>query len=234
MVTLAKFTEADVAVAAEKWLASHGYVVYREVRDGVAGPRADLVGLRGNATHVVECKTRLSMDLIEQAHGWLGASQMVSVAVPALKRFERHPTVVLRTLGVGMLSCESLGSPYASASQSVAPRWHGLAKSKDSVRSILHEAQRVLGTAGTKRGGYYTEFRWTMEGVAEYVALHPGCTIRDVMENVDHHYASDKGARHGLAEALKRGWCPKVKAERATTNALLLYPQPEQTESRQA
>lgn len=223
MIARVKATpEAEVAKAAEAWLLGHGHEVYREVRDGYGGARADLVGLSHGMTHVVECKTRLSLDLIEQAHGWLGRSELVSVCVPEPRHHARLSVVVLRQLGVGLLTAR-----HGYANVGLYPRWHRLRRNHAHrpVRALLHESQRVMGEAGTKSGGYYTAFRQTMTDAAEYVAAHPGCSVREVMADISHHYASERGARQGLVFALNRGLCSGVRSDRGARE-WRLYPEP--------
>lgn len=209
-----KRTEADVARPVAVLLADTGFEVYREVRSGYGEARADLVGRRGVATHVVECKTRLSLDLIDQAAAWLGMANLVSVAVPEREdRYARHPSIVLRQLGIGLIVVRHCGHEYASARQAEAPRWHRLDANRPPVRDALHEAQREMGEAGTNHGGYYTAFRWTMREVATFVAAHPGCSVREAVEGVSHHYSTDASARQGIVFALGKGLIPGVRVE---------------------
>ncbi len=210
-----KPTEAQVARAAETWLRLEGFDIYREVSDGYAGARADLVGRRGRTVHVVETKTRLSLDLIDQAAAWIGRAEQVSVCVPdRAGTYDRLPIVVLRQLGVGLLEARSLEGAWANAVVGLPARWHRVRgpdrRGRDPVLSLLRDEQRTQGEAGTNLGGYATPFRRTMHAVAEHVRANPGCTIRDVVAAVEHHYPTEKSARACVARAIVDKLCPGV------------------------
>lgn len=223
---MAKPSEADVARAVERVMRRDGWAIYREVRAGYGDARADLVGERGGACWVCECKTRLSLDLIDQAHGWVGRAERVCVAVPQAKRYRSRPTVVLRHFGIGLLSCRHLQSDYPDATFSLYPRWRRLANgaSLGPVRDYLHPEQMVAGEAGTNRGGYHTAFRWTMKECAAFIASHPGATIKEVVEGVEHHYSRDSGARQGIVFAINNGLLKGVRID-ASRKPWRLYPE---------
>jgi len=208
-----ELSEADVAAKAEAWLRDEGFDVYREVApcDGYA--RADLVGLRGGTTHVVECKTRLSLDVIEQAHGWVGRSEQVSVCVVSrANASDRLPAVVLRTLGVGLLELNPMGGlDYARVRVRIQPRWHRVRRDERHVRAALRPEHKIMGEAGTRNGGYVTPFRLWMRDVAKYVADHRGATVREIVDALPHGYATAKSARECTWSAVERGLCPGVE-----------------------
>lgn len=210
-----EWTEADVARAAERWLASNGWVVYREVSDGYGSARADLVGLQFDATHVVECKTRLSLDLIEQAHGWLKRSEEVSVCVVArTNTYDRLPIVVMKQLGIGLLSVSPDHKPeWAGVRVEAVARWHRVRRDDDHIRARLFPEQRGMGEAGTNRGGYVTPFRLWMRDVAEFVAANPGASVSEVIAGKQHMYSNDKAAKRALNRALFGGWCDGVRID---------------------
>ena len=207
-----ELTEADVALKAEAWLRDEGFDIYREVQRADAFSRADLVGLRGGATHVIECKTRLSLDVIEQAHGWTDKSEQVSVCVVSRARgSDRLPTVVLRNLGIGLLELHPMGGlDYAKVRMRVPARWHRVRRDERHVRALLRPEHKRMGEAGTKRGGYVTPFRLWMVAVAEYVAAHPGATVREICDALPHGYATVRSARQCTWDAVARGLCPGV------------------------
>jgi hypothetical protein len=105
----------------------------------------------------------------------------------------------------------------------VPARWHRVNARRGAVLALLRDDHKVMGEPGTNRGGYFTEFRYTMRLVAEWVAAHPGCTVRDAMANVEHHYASDRGARQGLCVAIRGGLCEGVRLD-GEAGPLRLYP----------
>lgn len=59
-----KFKEADMAAPAIAWLEERGFEVHQEVRLYAGGKRADIVGVSGNTTIVIEMKTTLTFAVV--------------------------------------------------------------------------------------------------------------------------------------------------------------------------
>jgi hypothetical protein len=81
---------------------------------------------------------------------------------------------------------------------------------KEIIKKLVPE-QKYYALAGTNRGGYYSPYRKTMEGVKGFIKRHPGCSIKDIMKNVGRgHYANDWSARQSIITALskwEKDWC---------------------------
>ena len=103
-----KIKESDLFPAVKEWLEERGYEVYSEVECGTR--RADVVGKCGNLITVVEMKTTLSLDLIEQAFRWKRLANYVYVAIPKpQKGVHWFAARMLRREGIGILfiDCKS-------------------------------------------------------------------------------------------------------------------------------
>lgn len=96
--------ETDLFIPVKNWLEECGYEVFSEIENDYRGNRADIVGISGPVTAVVELKTTLSVDLIGQAIDWLPYANLVYVGIPRGKReINPHASRILRHFGIGIL-----------------------------------------------------------------------------------------------------------------------------------
>lgn len=209
-------SERDIARAVVTELQRHGYETYEEVSMGYASQRADIVAVRGPVVAVVECKTSLSVRLLDQLTRWLGSAHLV---IGAVKHIRRSVTIerYARREGFGLWSV--CGDEIA---ERVAPRLFRRA-AVASLRRVLMPEQRSgdYAQAGSQSGGYFTPFRRTCRDLHCLVKAHPGISLRDAIKALDHHYASDKSAVSAIPELIRRGVITDLRAEGVP---LCLYP----------
>lgn len=231
---MAQIGEAKVAEGAKAWLEQAGWTVYSEVSMGQGSSRADLVGSIGPShklLSVVEAKTSLSLEVLEQASAWTAHFRWV--AVPQGKVARNNGTFGVRVakwLGVGVLEVQWAGTEYARdpidnkwvkvpdrlvcrvVLDAPIQRWGGRPDAIARLRARLHEGQRTAKAGGTPGGGYWTPYRETMGLVkAKLVQAGPaGLDIGGIMADLKHHYASSASAKASLAARLadaETSWC---------------------------
>ena len=56
--------------------------------------------------------------------------------------------------------------------------------------------------AGSKSGGHWTPFKETRDKFINYVKEHPGCTYKEAVENITHHYSSNNSARSAFSNLI--------------------------------
>jgi len=201
-----RIPETELAKAVVAYLREYQWEVYQEVV--VGGPRADIVGVRGNLLWVVEVKAALSLRLLDQAAGWIGRSHYVSIAVP----FDSHPMHrsfagrFLKQLGIGTLYVRGGSHPAYDplhAREDEKPAFLRRVDSSHILRS-LNEAQKssVAGIAG---GGYWTPFRGTCGELRRFVREHPGCKVKQAIDSIHHHYATPASAVGSLYKLISDG-----------------------------
>lgn len=213
------FSEQQVARGAVAELQRMGYDVYQEVSTGFSGRRPDIVGRRGRLVAVVECKTSLSLRLLDQLLQWVGSAHLVIGAVgngrvgPAVTRFLRH---------------EGIGLWYTthedSLSEQVAPRLYRQAASYAITRFLAPE-QRTgqYAAAGSRGGGYWTPFQQTVRALEDLVTVknEAGIPLRDALKVIDHHYASSRSAMSAIPALIQKGVISTLRVE---GRPLRLYP----------
>lgn len=216
------------------WLKDWGWDVYQEVQVAPYGPVADIVATRGPLVQVVECKTAMSLRLLDQALGWGGLAHYVSLATPAwaLGRMRHNRNggqaveAVLREAGLGWLGVR-MGDGFdgyakPQVEELFAPRLNRRA-SVEAWRRVLTDRHKDYAAAGSM-GRHLTTFRAGCEQVARWVAAHPGCSVKALVDGLGRlHYETPATARSCWAKWLQAGVVPGVRCER-TGRALALYP----------
>ncbi len=201
-------SEQELARHVVGWLQGQQWDVYQEVATGLyGGPRADIVAVQDGLSWVIETKTSLSLGVIAQAVAWVGRANFISVAVPLSHRRSQgreYAYRLLRREGIGLLAVETDGWI-----QHDAPR--KFRRTAHPISDVLCDAQKTMAQAGAARGGYYTPFAGTCRAAREFVAEHSGCTMRELVDGIKHHYGCDATARACLRKWLGTKKIPGVE-----------------------
>ena len=205
-----------------EWLAAQGWEVHQEVSSSGGNPRADVVGRFGAVTWVIETKLSLRLSLLEQAAHWTRYANYVSIAFP-YSRLRSHSLFLrnsLKMMGIGYLAVRP-EEEAKSLRQSLEPRLNR----KLVNRKLWHllDAHENLVDAGTPDGGYWTPFKVTAKALRKFVEENPGCTMKQAVDGITHHYAHNQSARSNLRGYLRSGVIKGVRLEEAGRN-LTLFP----------
>lgn len=217
---MSKIRETDIGAPVAAWLEETGWTVYPEVE--CWGSVADIVALRGPLVWVVECKTSLSLDVMRQAAEWRGLAHYRSIAVPfptrSSNRNSGFTSQVLGAFGIGKFlvrpNAESLR--YAEAVEHrFAPRLDRAVKS-DRLRNAVsdrHREECVPGQVSAK-GARITAFSNTCRNARNFVSDNPGCSMKELIDGIAHHYASDASARSAMSQWIRNGVVDGLEARR--------------------
>lgn len=195
-------TETELAKWTIAWLENMEWDVYQEVTHGQGLPRADIVAKRGTIIWVIETKLSFGLSVLQQAHYWRAHTHMVSVATWLhVKDFGKG---IAKHLGVGIISpCRE------RTTEIIRP-----ALNRNPLKlPKLHPEHKVFAEAGSN-GSWYTPFQRTSRIVAETVKNYPGLTMKELVSQVDHHYASAASARQSLKTWIEAGKISGVEAYR--------------------
>ena len=216
-------SETDVGKIVVAYLRDHQWRVYQEVN----GLDADIVAVqtRGGGLELVwaiELKLHLSFRVLDQAMQRRPFAHWASVAVPHRKLLASTPQV-FRMLGIGLLLVAPVG-----VQERIAPGLNRKALARFTL-DRLHEQQQTFALAGSSGGAGWSSFKQTCAYLRRHVEQNPGCLVKDAVEQIKHHYASDGTAVSCLAHWLRRGVMAGI-AYRIENRRARLYPEPEKAE----
>ena len=223
--------ESDLAAPVIEYLQDLRWEVYQEVQTGYAGDIADIVARQGKLLWVIELKKSLSLEVIAQAQIWSRYAHYASVAIPTRTRSRTSKgrelaDRIMAERGIGCIKVQGPESyqpePMVVTRGVVAARLNRKASS-DKLRNSLCEEQKTFATAGNSDGKRWTPFQRTCREVLNAVTKKPGLNMKELVDAVDHHYASDAGARAHLAGWIQEGVVDGVEARREG-RCLRVYP----------
>lgn len=179
--------------------------IYQEVRayPGVADIVARELG--GPRVWIVETKMSFGLEVLGQAQRWItyGCAHLASVAIPAPRRRTPGRTfgeMAAERFGIGVFE---VGRD--TVRERVPARLHRRLNEHHDIRRLLRAEHRTHAKAGSARGGYWTQFKGTSRAVLAFVRTHPGCSVKELVDGIEHHYASAKGARTTLVGRIRDG-----------------------------
>ena len=197
-------SETDLAAQVVEWLEVEGWDIYQEVVS--YSRRHDIVAVRDPIVWVIECKSSLSLSVLEQA--WMAHTHRRSVAVPVAKRSNkarRFAYMVAKHLRVGILEV-SRGGIREVVEAPINREYH---KSAKVLRDKLTPGMKTFLAAGSSGGGFWTPYRDTMNRVKTFIEKNPGSTVSEIMESVSTHYQTTASTRSGIIRVLRffEEWC---------------------------
>jgi len=218
-----KLTEIELAEKVIKWLECQHWDVYQEVQPSGEGPVADLVAIQNNYIWIIEVKQSLSLALLEQASHWLGYAHFVSVAHEKRRKWSKGQNVAaafMRWKGIGELSIGHRNINMVD--ELIDAKLHRKVLAY-YIRNRLVEEQKTFAKAGNPNGMRWTPYQQTCRNILTLVDEQPGIYLKELIDNLQHHYASNQCARSSLSHWARAG---KIKGIRTETDGryLRFYP----------
>ena len=202
-----KRSETDLAKHLIEYLISNGYNdVYKEVyttKYNNSRP-IDIVVKIKDLTHGIECKISLTLNVVCQALYNLKYCNYSSICVfQANWKDYEHSTIqkILKQFGIGFFYVDK----YGEVKKIIEP---SLRRGKSSLK--LHEEQKdsLAGAKTTKR---VTEFSLTCTLLENYVKNHEGCTLKEAVKQIKHHYSNSTVAVTCLAKMIKENVVKEIE-----------------------
>ena len=197
--------ETELAKSVIVWLKAQHWEVYQEVQPTSCARVADIVAVSGRLVWIIECKTSLSLALLEQSIEWRGYAHYISVAVPYPKRScagHRVADMFLRQHGIGKIETGKYGwSSSGGVDQDIPARLNR--KLVRDIKKDLCEKHKTYAEAGNADGRRWTPFKNTVNELNAVVRDNPGICLKDAIDKTRHHYASDSGARASISQYLQ-------------------------------
>lgn len=203
--------ETKLAQAVVSWLIEQGWEVWQEVQFYRSSSIHDIIAVKCGLTWTIECKMTMNLTVIAQAERTNTCFR--SIAIPRVSRSNISAGHYLgericREKGIGKILVDKDGMIPCSTSPQLFRFGY-----KDRVKLIedLKLIPKTYAEAGSKHG-HWTPYRQTMDDAKRFIQDHPGCSLKEIMAAIDHHYKSDKTAKACIPKALSlfEKWC-KIK-----------------------
>lgn len=165
----------------------------------------DIVALKNNISAAFEVKTSFNFKVLEQAIANREHFNYSYIAVPEFGD-SYFKIQMCKDYGLGLLVYRDkydYGS-RGKVAEYVKPKLNRI--SNESLRSRLSKSNK-LSLPGSKSGDgtKITAFGVTVESLTKYVARNNGCTMKDAIQNISHHYSSCTVAVSCLARYIQKG-----------------------------
>lgn len=190
----------------KEYMENLGYEVYPEIEVGW-NKRADIIGRNSPAICIVEMKTSLSMELLDQAIRWIPYAHYIYIAIPERKK--DIPVIVRRVLSqhkIGILEVSSY--KWQKVHDSLPARFNRprLNTNWDKYLTPLHKTWDIQG--GAVQGGHLTPYKRTIHHVRNYLARQRDWVyMKDILEHCETHYASPKNSLSNALRKFEHDWC---------------------------
>lgn len=211
-------SEQDVAAPMVEYLRAHDWEVFQEVP--LPSGRVDIVARRHGLYHGLEVKRHYGFSVLDQAIYNATYFHYASVVVPRLKRSYggrggHAARIVHRQTGVGLWVTHPDREPVVRQDPKLQrPPGHRV----ERIEENLYEAQKHYEGAGSSSGTYWSSWRENCRRVREHVEQHPGCTMEDLLDAIDHHYSADSTFKSCVRQDVKAGKIDGVRLEQAATD----------------
>ena len=198
-------SEIELAKKVVDWLKGQHWEIYQEVQFSFAGGVADIVAVSLGIVWIIECKNSYGLKVLNQASRW--ASHYRSVAVPRAKGYSRDYRVAKDYYRVGVIELSKFGDIDEPIK---APLLRINHRQSQKYLAALDELLKDYAPAGSQSGNHLTPYKRTMLEVKEFITKNPGCTVKDLYENLgEMHYANINSFKGNIMSALDcfEVWC---------------------------
>lgn len=208
-----KMKEVDLAAVVIKYLQAYGWDTHQEV-SGI-----DIVAEKRGLVWGIECKLGLGLEVMEQAWRNMMWVHHSSVAVPRRKnwRLAGFAESMCRQQGIGVLQVDMVDQVdsewHEVVEEAVLPRL-GHQSHRHYVtrlRNRLCDDTRNYSQAGSPSPKEWTPFKTTCRAIRQYVARHPGCSTKQLVHGISHHYKTHASACGSLLSYARGGIIEGVK-----------------------
>lgn len=214
-------TEMELAEVVITWLEQFQWDVYQEIQISYGGEIADIVAVQYGIVWVIETKKTFGINLIEQCYKWSEYAHYVSAAIPVRKHDTGFGRMICRKFGIGILEVpEPDGWHFINELQK--PKLHRTALAK-KIRECLTPEHKTFAKAGNPDGKRLTPFQATCLNVVDEVRKNPGIKLKDLIDNVSHHYSSPATARSCISSWTQEGIIKGIECKRVG-KLLKFYP----------
>ena len=88
-------------------------------------------------------------------------------------------------------------------SNGASRRW--FLRDNKKLRGVLCAEHKTFALAGNADGKHWSAFKATCQSLVRFVRKNQGCSLKQVVSSIDHHYSSDSSARGSLLHWISKG-----------------------------
>lgn len=219
-------SEEQFAEIVIQWLEKNGWEVFQEVQPYGNGNRADIVAKKEDKYWIIETKLDFGFKVMNQADEWKNYANYVSIAVPYV-RHSPFREKLCKLLNIGVIAITT-GYCYSWPDNnriSSEDKQYGITELvKPNEQEITHkklitsltEKHKTFAKAGNNYGARITPFSTTVDLLYTYVKEHNGCTLKEAIKNIKHHYSTINSAMTCLRERIQDNTIKKLSIEKDT------------------
>lgn len=191
--------ETELAKHIIDWL--EGWTIYQEVQIHSFGRTADIVAVKKPIIWIIECKTSLSLSLLEQAYKWKNYANYISVATVSAKNSKgRNAAMIfLKQNGIGLITLHKNGHIYENISPLLNRKILSL------MKNTLNDNHKTFAPAGNAIGKRWTPYQQTVINIRKIVKRKPGISLKELMNEIKHHYSTRSSAISSISKYLRMG-----------------------------
>jgi hypothetical protein len=120
---------------------------------------------------------------------------------------------MLRHFGIGLILVDY--SYYGGVHESIEPKTNRRGhKGAKRLISTLEPEHKTAAKAGEAGGGHWTPFKRTCKHALGLVKKNGPMTLKELMDGIDHHYASHASARSTFLRQINEGFVPGLKLDK--------------------
>jgi hypothetical protein len=210
-----KTTETDLAKIVIEYLRDMKWEVWQEVAPfGGGNVRADIVAKQNNRIWVIECKQSLCLSALEQAFYWKQCAHYVSIATWDIRQRHRLFDTICSDYGLGHINV--MRGHGHNICLPIQPKMNRVRNLSRFLEDYLVDKTQSYGEAGSNHSTYYTPFAETCRAIRGFVIENPGCTIKTMIDGIEHHYRSDKTARSCVLSWINKGVIDFITTDQST------------------
>jgi len=159
----------------------------------------DIVAKSGILLMAFEVKTMLNFKVIEQAFYNIQYFHYSYICVPNPKGNIGFQQRICEKFGIGILGHNEI----MGVRELCKPRLNRKALTK--YVKLPEYSKRSIAGAPSNSGTTITAFKHTIDNMEKYIRRHPGCSLKECISEVSHHYGSESTAIASIYKWLNNG-----------------------------
>lgn len=163
----------------------------------------DIVSINSGISAAYEVKTNFNFKVFEQAVENAQHFNFSYICVPDFRDSWFHRRLC-DDYGLGLLMYDDRRG-YGDVREYVSPRLNRHANNECLIERLSNVSKKSKPGAQTGDGKRITAFAVTVENAERYVRGHSGCTLKELMENITHHYRNNQAARTNFYQWIHKG-----------------------------